>query len=64
MKKFFNRILFGGTYKVAHICSTTGKRKIFWCDTWEDALEWASCALNCDKVTVTDTMGFVVASKG
>lgn len=63
MKKFFNRILFGGTYKVVHICSNTGKRKIFWCDTWMDALEWASCALNCDKVTITDKTGFLLASR-
>lgn len=64
MFKLINRFFFGGTYKVVHICNTTGKRKIFWCDTWMDALEWAACALNCDKVTVTDTMGFVVATRG
>lgn len=62
--KFLNRILFGGSYKVAHICSTTGKRKCFWCDTWQDAIEWVSCAINDDRVTVTDTTGFVLAQRG
>lgn len=64
MLKFINRFFFGGTYKVAHIDATTGKRKIFWCDTWQDALEWVSCALNCDRVTVTNTAGFVLAQRG
>ena len=64
MLKFINRFFFGGTYKVVHTCADTGTRKIFWCDTWKDALEWVACALNCDKVTVTDTAGFVVASRG
>lgn len=63
MFKLFNRFFFGGTYKVVHICATTGKRKIFWCSTWKDALEWASCALNCDKVTITNTAGFLLASR-
>lgn len=63
MFKLINRILFGGSYKVAHICAVTGKRKVFWCDTWEDALEWAACALNCDKVTITDNTGFLLASR-
>lgn len=62
--KFLNRILFGGSYKVAHICSITGKRKCFWCDTWQDAIEWISCAINDDRVTVTDTSGFVLAQRG
>ena len=59
----FNRILFGGTYKVAHICSATGKRNVFWCNTWQDAIEWVSCACNDDRVTVTDTAGFVIAAR-
>jgi hypothetical protein len=62
--KFLNRIFFGGSYKVVHICSTTGKRKCFWCDTWQDAIEWVSCAVNDDRVTVTDTAGFVLAQRG
>ena len=62
--KVINRFLFGGSYKVAHIDATTGKRKVFWCDTWADAIEWASCALNCDTVTVTDTSGFILAQRG
>ena len=63
MLKFINRILFGGTYKVVHIDSTTGKRKVFWCCTWQDTIEWVACALNDDRVTVTDTAGFVLAQR-
>ena len=59
----FNRILFGGTYKVVHTCSATGKRKVFWCNTWQDAIEWVECALNDDRVTVTDSSGFVIAAR-
>lgn len=62
--KFINRIFFGGSYKVVHTCCDTGMRKCFWCDTWADAMEWVSCGLNCDKVTVTDTAGFVLAQRG
>ena len=75
MLKFINRILFrfalqpldqvlyGGTYKVAHIDRTTGKRKVFWCCTWQDAMDWVACAGNDDRVTVTDTAGSVLAAK-
>lgn len=62
--KFFNRIFFGGSFKVAHIDAATGKRKVFWCDTWADAIEWVSCALNDDTVIVTNTAGFVLAQRG
>ena len=58
-----NQVLYGGTYKVAHTCSATGKRKCFWCNTWQDAIEWVSCACNDDRVTVTDTAGFVIAAR-
>ncbi len=58
-----NKVLSGGTYKVAHIYSTTGKRKVFWCCTWQDAIEWVACACNDDRVTVTDTAGFVIAAR-
>ena len=58
-----NKALYGGTYKVAHIDSTTGKRKVFWCCTWQDAIEWVACACNDDRVTVTDTAGFVIAAR-
>ena len=63
MIRFINKILFGGTYKVAHIDSTTGKRNVFWCDTWQDAIEWVACACNDDRVTVTDTAGFLIAAR-
>lgn len=63
MLKLINRFLFGGSYKVAHIDAITGKRKVFWCDAWQDAIEWVSCALNDDFVTVTDTSGFVLAQR-
>ena len=58
-----NQVLYGGTYKVVHIDRTTGKRKVFWCNTWQDAIEWVSCACNDDRVTVTDTAGFVIAAR-
>ena len=58
-----DQVLYSGTYKVAHICSATGKRKIFWCDNWQDAIEWVACACNDDRVTVTDTAGFVIAAR-
>ena len=58
-----NQVLYGGTYKVAHTCSTTGKRKVFWCNTWQDAIEWVACACNEDRVTVTDSSGFVIAAR-
>lgn len=64
MFKFINRFFFGGSYKVVHICNETGNRKVFWCDTWQDAIEWVSCGLNCDKITVSDTAGFILASRG
>lgn len=63
MLKLINRILFGGSYKVAHIDSITGQRKAFWCNTWQDAIEWVSCAVNEDRVTVTDTAGLVLAQR-
>ena len=58
-----NQVLYGGTYKVAHIDSVTGKRKVFWCYTWRDAIEWVACACNDDRVTVTDTAGVVLAAR-
>ena len=59
-----NKVLYGGTYKVAHIDRTTGKRKVFWCCTWQDAIEWVACACNDDRVTVTDTAGHIMAQRG
>ena len=59
-----NKVLYGGTYKVVHIDRTTGKRKVFWCCTWQDAIEWVACACNDDRVTVTDTAGVVLAQRG
>lgn len=58
-----NKVLYGGTYKVAHIDRATGKRKVFWCCTWQDAIDWVACACNDDRVTVTDTAGFVIAAR-
>ena len=58
-----NQVLYGGTYKVVHTCSATGKRKVFWCDTWQDAIELVACACNDDRVTVTDTAGVVIAAR-
>ena len=59
-----NQVLYGGTYKVAHTCSATGKRKVFWCCTWQDAIEWVVGEGNDDRVTVTDTAGVVLAQRG
>lgn len=62
MMKFINRVLFGGTYKVTH-WDSKGKSKVFWCDSWEDALGWTACALNCDRVSITNTAGYVLAER-
>jgi hypothetical protein len=64
MIRFINKILFGGTYKVVHIDRITGNRKIFWCNTWQDAIEWVACAVNDDRVVVTDTAGYIMAQRG
>lgn len=61
--KFINRLFYGGTYKVSHQ-SKDGTRKVFWCDTWHDAMGWVSCALNEDQATITDTAGVVLAKRG
>ena len=63
MMKFINRVLFGGTYKVTH-WDSKGKAKVFWCNTWQDAIEWVVCACNDDRVTVTDTAGYILAQRG
>ena len=51
-----NQVLYGGTYKVSYIDRTTGKRKVFWCGTWQDAIEWVAGAW--------DTAGFVLTLLG
>lgn len=35
-----NHVLYDGTYEASYIDRTTGKRKVFWCCTWQDAIEW------------------------
>ena len=62
MIKIINLVLIGGTYKVTH-WDSNGKSKVFWCDSWEDALEWTACALNCEQVSVTNTAGYVLAER-
>lgn len=61
--KFLNRMLYGGTYKVSHHAQD-GTRKVFWCDSWHDALAWVSCALNEDQAIITNTAGVVLAKRG
>lgn len=59
---FILRALYGGRFAVHHI--SKGTRKVFWCDTWQDAIEWASCALNEDTVRIVHYDGIILAQRG
>lgn len=64
MINFLKWVFYGGVYKVVHVDACTGKRKVFWCNTWQDALEWTTCALNEDAVIITDYLGYTIAQRG
>ena len=56
------RAIAGHEYRTIHIDSK-GNRKWFHSATLEDALEWASCALNEDQVQIICRNGYLVAER-
>lgn len=56
------RSIFGYEFMVWHL-DADGARKIFHCKTYEEALEWVSCALNCSSATVVDRNGYFVCQR-
>lgn len=56
------RAIAGHEYRTIHIDSK-GKRKWFHSATLEDALDWASCALNEDSIMIIDRNGYFVAGR-
>lgn len=56
------RALFGGSFKVVHV-DPKGTRNVFWCDTWNDALEWANCGHKEDTVRITSACGYVLCER-
>ena len=56
------RAVAGYEYRTIHIDSK-GHRKWFHSATLEDALEWASCALNEDSIMIIDRNGYFVAGR-
>ena len=61
--KKVSAIIVGHPYRVIHVCPDTGKRKVFHCMTWEDALEWIAAASGLYACTVIDSNGCLVARK-
>lgn len=59
---FLRRMFYGGSFAVYHIGTDT--RKVFWCDTWQDAIEWVICALNDDMVRIVRYDGAILAQRG
>lgn len=60
--KVLIRAIAGHEFYVWHI-DTMGRSKVFPCTTMQDAMEWASCALNEDQVKIVDRSGYLVASR-
>lgn len=56
------RALMGYEFRTVHI-APDGKRKVFHCETMQDAIEWVSCALNEDQIKIIDRNGYLVASR-
>ena len=54
------RAIFGHEFYVYHIGQCP---KVFPCNTWRDALEWAACALKGDTVKIVDNAGYFLASR-
>ena len=50
----------------ASLCITSAREpcKVFRCDTWQDAIEWASCALNEDTVRIVHYDGIIRRNAG
>ncbi len=60
--KSFIRAILGHEFCTIHI-DAKGNRKWFHSETLEDAIEWASCALNEDQVRIVDRNGYIVAMR-
>jgi len=56
-------LIVGHPYRVIHVCPDTGKRKVFHCYTWEDALQWVAAASGLYACTVIDSNGYMIARK-
>lgn len=54
------RLLHGGSFQVWHV-DNRGRRKVFWCDTLQDALEWVACSHRDEDAMVLDHAGCFVA---
>lgn len=68
MKKIQNlykaamRLVFGYEFTCWHK-DLDGTQKVFHCETLQDAMEWAACALNDSAVTVIDRSGYFVCKR-
>ena len=56
------RAIAGHEYRTIHIDSK-GNRKVFHSTNLQDAIEWASCALNEDRVIIICRNGYFVAER-
>ena len=56
------RSIFGFEYMCWHQ-NADGTRQVFHCSTYKDAIEWASCALNCSTVKIIDRSGYLVCQR-
>lgn len=53
------RAIFGHEYKCVHI-DENGKRKVFQCTSWNDAVEWAHAANGLYAVRIVNRAGYLV----
>jgi hypothetical protein len=60
MNKFFKSLV--SPYRVIHIDGRDYHRDVFVSRTFEDAMQWAACALNSDRVLVT-RFGYLIAER-
>jgi len=58
--KIIIRAVFGHEFYVYHIGDSV---KIFPSVSYVDALEWAACALNDDKIKIVNRWGYLVATR-
>lgn len=62
IRRLILKALHGGSYAYWHVAKD-GSRKVFWCDTLEDAMEWMSCSLRDDRAMVLDHNGYFIAQR-
>lgn len=58
------RLIFGYEFMCVHIDAKNGKRKVFHCTTYADALEWMACACNDDTAKIVSRQGYLIAQRG